>query len=223
MLSICYLSYLRNVCLTHIAQRIGDVELGIQTIHMQLSKALGDAKKQDQYLSNVALKANTKNGGINHKVRPSYRPHNISSSTSSYMLCGSSRVMKSKRYFNILFIFQETDKFIMQMLDELKAMMVERLAYYERKNKALPERIFVFRDGVSEVCALSSDAILPLMPPLHRANTTQSCVMSFLKYLTLAKSSTQLEGKLTVRKFRSLFAERGIMQSKPIVSFSIIM
>jgi hypothetical protein len=30
-------------------------------------------------------------------------------------------------------------------------MMVERLLVYEKKNKALPQRVFVFRDGVSEV------------------------------------------------------------------------
>lgn len=51
-------------------KRIGDVELGIHTVCMQLEKALarGDSKKQDQYFSNVALKVNTKLGGINHKL-----------------------------------------------------------------------------------------------------------------------------------------------------------
>ena len=38
-----------------------------------------------------------------------------------------------------------------QMLDELRDMMVERLQMYEKKNRALPQRIFVYRDGVSEV------------------------------------------------------------------------
>jgi eukaryotic translation initiation factor 2C len=38
------------------------------------------------------------------------------------------------------------------MLDELRDMMVERLQYFEKKNKFLPERIIIFRDGVSEVC-----------------------------------------------------------------------
>ena len=38
-----------------------------------------------------------------------------------------------------------------QMLDELTDMLVERLQVYERKNRLLPDRIFVYRDGVSEV------------------------------------------------------------------------
>ena len=37
------------------------------------------------------------------------------------------------------------------MLDELRDMLVERLHVYEKKNKVLPARIFVYRDGVSEV------------------------------------------------------------------------
>jgi eukaryotic translation initiation factor 2C len=49
-------------------KRLGDVELGVHTVHMLLPKALKDAKKQDQYFSNVALKLNTKLGGINHML-----------------------------------------------------------------------------------------------------------------------------------------------------------
>lgn len=45
-----------------------DTKLGVHSICMQLDKALKDQKKQDQYFSNVALKANTKLGGINHTV-----------------------------------------------------------------------------------------------------------------------------------------------------------
>ena len=51
-------------------KRIGDVELGIHTVCMQYSKAFKDARKQDQYFSNVALKLNTKLKGINHKLDP---------------------------------------------------------------------------------------------------------------------------------------------------------
>ena len=49
-------------------KRICDVELGIHTVHMLANKVLTDTRKQDQYFSNVALKVNTKLGGINHKV-----------------------------------------------------------------------------------------------------------------------------------------------------------
>ena len=45
-----------------------DTKLGIHSICMQLEKALKDPGKQDQYFSNVALKVNTKLGGINHTI-----------------------------------------------------------------------------------------------------------------------------------------------------------
>lgn len=49
----------------------------------------------------------------------------------------------------------------LQMLDELKDMMYERLVSYQKHNRStLPERIIVFRDGVSEVCPLSLPAVL---------------------------------------------------------------
>ena len=47
-------------------KRLGDVLLGIHTVHMQLRKARAAPHKQDQYFSNVALKVNIKLGGINH-------------------------------------------------------------------------------------------------------------------------------------------------------------
>jgi len=38
------------------------------------------------------------------------------------------------------------------MLDELDEMLIERLNLWEKRNKSLPERILIYRDGVSEVC-----------------------------------------------------------------------
>lgn len=49
-------------------KRICDTELGVHTVHMLSEKVLKDPKKQDQYFSNVALKVNTKLGGVNHKI-----------------------------------------------------------------------------------------------------------------------------------------------------------
>ncbi len=40
------------------------------------------------------------------------------------------------------------------MVDELEGMIIERLLAYEKKSRKLPERVFIFRDGVSEVSAL---------------------------------------------------------------------
>jgi len=41
------------------------------------------------------------------------------------------------------------------MLDELTDMLIERLQVYEKKNKVLPSRVLVYRDGVSEVRSLT--------------------------------------------------------------------
>lgn len=38
-----------------------------------------------------------------------------------------------------------------QMISDMGEMMVERLLLWKQRNKTLPERIFMFRDGVSEV------------------------------------------------------------------------
>ena len=46
-------------------------------------------------------------------------------------------------------------KLAKEKLDELKDIMIERLKVYQGRNKGnLPDRIFVYRDGVSEVCSL---------------------------------------------------------------------
>ena len=47
------------------------------------------------------------------------------------------------------------------MLDELTDMLVERLQLYEQKNNVLPERILVYRDGVSEVSVHSDLVFFP--------------------------------------------------------------
>jgi eukaryotic translation initiation factor 2C len=37
------------------------------------------------------------------------------------------------------------------MITDLAAMMIERLMFYSQKNRSLPDRVIVYRDGVSEV------------------------------------------------------------------------
>ncbi|KAG2753631.1 Piwi-domain-containing protein [Suillus brevipes Sb2] len=146
-------------------KRICDVELGVHTIHMLTDKVVGkDANKQDQYFSNVALKLNTKLGGINHVLdSDSLRwltkaktmivgmdvthpgPGSIEGTPSIAAVVAS--VDSSFVQFPASLRCQETKK---EMITDLTSMMIERLRFYAEKNKALPDRIFVYRDGVSE-------------------------------------------------------------------------
>ncbi|KAH6904888.1 QDE2 protein [Coprinopsis sp. MPI-PUGE-AT-0042] len=148
-------------------KKIGDVDFGIPTVHMLFEKVFKDSlegNKRDQYLSNVSLKINTKLGGVNHLLEdramqwlrkkrtmmvgidvthpgpgskdgsPSIAAVVASVDDNFVQFPASMRIQTSKQ----------------EMLDELRDMFVERLLLYEKKNRCLPERIFVYRDGVSE-------------------------------------------------------------------------
>ncbi|KIJ59485.1 hypothetical protein HYDPIDRAFT_118463 [Hydnomerulius pinastri MD-312] len=145
-------------------KRICDVELGIHTIHMLAQKVLTDGRKQDQYFSNVALKVNTKLGGINHKLddhsllwltkkktmvvgmdvtHPG--PGSIEGTPSIAAVVAS--VDRDFAQFPASLRCQETKK---EMVTQLSEMMIERLKKFQEVSKSLPDRVYVFRDGVSE-------------------------------------------------------------------------
>lgn len=50
-------------------KRLCDVKLGISTVCMLMPKVRKE-RGQDQYFSNIALKVNTKLGGLNHQIHP---------------------------------------------------------------------------------------------------------------------------------------------------------
>ncbi|KAJ7086385.1 argonaute-like protein [Mycena belliarum] len=150
-------------------KRMGDVDLGIHTIHMQLNKALGDERKQDQYLSNIALKVNTKLGGLNHLLEPNAmrwltkqstmmvgidvtHPSPGSREGSPSIAAVVASVDPNFVQFPASMRIQRPDpnRESKEMLSELRDMLVERLLVFEKKNRTLPQRIVVFRDGVSE-------------------------------------------------------------------------
>ncbi|CAL1702590.1 unnamed protein product [Somion occarium] len=148
-----------------------DVVMGLATVHMLLKKAAGDERKQDQYFSNVALKVNIKLGGINHLLDPQSMKWMSSVST---MLVGIDVTHPSptsiKGTPSIAAVVASVDKDFVQfpaslrpqrnkninknaeeMVQDLTEMMIERLLLFQkRNNNALPQRIIVFRDGVSE-------------------------------------------------------------------------
>ncbi|KAJ3475945.1 hypothetical protein NLI96_g11497 [Meripilus lineatus] len=151
-------------------KRLGDVMLGVHTVHMLLHKARNDPRKQDQYFSNVALKVNIKLGGINHLLddasmrwlrtkktmivgidvthpSPKSRPGTpslpavVASIDDNFVQFPASLGLQRN---------QRIDRDAEEMVQELKNMMCERLELYNKQNRGLPERIIVYRDGVSE-------------------------------------------------------------------------
>lgn len=149
-------------------KRLGDVDLGIHTLHMLLKpgkNALGEPNKADQYFSNIALKLNTKLGGVNHRLDEQSMRWLLKKRT---MLVGIDVTHPSPRsrpgtpsiaavvasldadfvHFPASLRLQAKSK--KEMVDDLEPMMVERLLAYKAKSKGLPEKIIVFRDGVSE-------------------------------------------------------------------------
>ncbi|TCD66063.1 hypothetical protein EIP91_001871 [Steccherinum ochraceum] len=155
-------------------KRMCDVELGLQTVSMLMAKARNDdANKQDQYFSNVALKVNVKLGGTNHVLDTQSMAYLKAKKT---MMVGMDVTHPSPRSRKgtpsvVAVVASIDDDFIQypaslgiqrnaninreaeEMVQDLDKMVVEKLLLYQKQksnNNRLPERIIVFRDGVSD-------------------------------------------------------------------------
>ncbi|KAI0078016.1 Piwi-domain-containing protein [Panus rudis PR-1116 ss-1] len=150
-------------------KRLCDVDMGLQTVHMLLDKA-GNERGQDQYFSNVALKVNIKLGGINHMLDQESMKW---LTTKKAMVMGVDVTHPGVRSLpgtpSVAAVVASVDQQFVQfpaslrpqrnrriqkdseeMVQDLEAMTLERLLLYQKRNRTLPESIFVFRDGVSE-------------------------------------------------------------------------
>ncbi|PPR00949.1 hypothetical protein CVT24_000256 [Panaeolus cyanescens] len=141
-----------------------DVRLGVATVCVHAAK-IRKEKGQLQYFANVALKFNMKLGGVNHaleesrmrmmKMEPTMMvgidvthpgPGSVRGTPSIAAVVASTDI--SFAQFPGSLRIQESRK---EMVTDLADMMVERLKLFQtRNNKALPTRIIVYRDGVSE-------------------------------------------------------------------------
>jgi len=140
-----------------------DVYLDVPNVCVQAGK-IRKERGQLQYFANVALKVNMKLGGINHSVDdPSLNklrlpptmlvgmdvthpgPSTVKGTPSIAAVVASADLRFSQ--YPASMRIQETKK---EMITDLKDMMEERLLAYRTKNKDLPQRILVYRDGVSE-------------------------------------------------------------------------
>ncbi|KAI6114150.1 Piwi-domain-containing protein [Pisolithus sp. B1] len=135
-------------------KRMCDVVLGLHTLHMLIEKVLKDERKQDQYFSNVALKLNVKLGGINHILDAASTKWLTQKKTMVAVLAGTPSIAAVVASVDDKFVqfpaslrCQKSKK---EMITEVDKMMIERLQRYREVNKVLPDRVFVYRDGVSE-------------------------------------------------------------------------
>lgn len=139
-----------------------DVFLGVATVCVHSSKI---KKQSPQYYANVALKFNMKLGGVNHNLSdPSSvrwlgaAPTMIVGMDVTHPGPGSAKGTPSiaavvasidNQYaqYPACLEIQETKK---EMITKLKDMMISRLELFRNRNKKLPTRVLVYRDGVSE-------------------------------------------------------------------------
>ncbi|KAH9017046.1 Piwi-domain-containing protein [Lactarius hengduanensis] len=126
----------------------------------------GNEKGREQYLANVALKLNTKLGGINHllgqeamswlREKPTMlvgidvtHPSPKSASGTPSIVGVVASIDNDFVQFPASLRLQKSKREVIRD-NVLRDMIVERLQAYRQRLKVLPERMIVFRDGVSE-------------------------------------------------------------------------
>ncbi|KAI9435236.1 argonaute-like protein [Russula earlei] len=166
-----------------------DVYLDVPNVCVQ-SANIRKERGQLQYFANVALKVNMKLGGTNHAVdeasisklrQPStmlvgmdvtHPGLSTVKGTPSIAAVVASADLRFSQYPASMRI-QETKK---EMITDLRDMMEERLLAYRTKNKDLPQRILVYRDGVSEgqFPIVVQDEIPKIRASFRKFDTVQS-------------------------------------------------
>ncbi|KAJ7594394.1 argonaute-like protein [Mycena floridula] len=135
------------------------LDVGSTCVH---SAKIRKERGQLQYFANVALKVNMKLGGVNHTIsgaelllkkrtmlvgidvtHPGVGTVQFTPSVAAVVASIDSTFAQ----FHASLEIQESRK---EMVTNLDGMMVERLNRYLAVNKQLPQRILVYRDGVSE-------------------------------------------------------------------------
>lgn len=141
----------------------GDVKFGIQTICSVGSKLQKPAGQQ-MYFANVALKFNIKGNGTAHSIPPAElkpldnrtmlmgidvthpSPGSAENAPSIAAVVANYSVDLCQFPGSIM-----SQRGTVEMVQDLKKMILERLDCWQRKNKnMLPDKIIVYRDGVSE-------------------------------------------------------------------------
>lgn len=139
-----------------------DVKFGIPNVCNVASKFAKERGKE-QYFANVAMKFNQKLGGINHTVSAEqFKPLDAQtilfgidvthpspgSDESSPSIAGVVASVDGNFSQYPASIRTQTGR--VEMVEDLKDMILERLRLWSKRNGRLPTKVIVYRDGVSE-------------------------------------------------------------------------
>ena len=139
-----------------------DIKHGIPNV-CNIGKKFSSDRGQAQYMANVALKFNLKKGGINHyvaadEIKPlddrtivfgiDVTHPSPGSSDNSPSIAGVVASVDTKFSQWPASIRTQTGR--QEMVSDLEEMIFERLKLWQTKNKGLPNKVIVYRDGVSE-------------------------------------------------------------------------
>lgn len=150
----------------NIIKQVCDIRCGVTNVNVQASKFAFDEKRSAQYFANVGLKINLKSGGVNQSLRA---PELGIFGDGKTMLVGLDVTHPSPGSAgnapSVAAIVASIDASLGQwpaqmcvqkearneMVEELKNMMKSRLSLWAKRNRGqYPEKIVVYRDGVSE-------------------------------------------------------------------------
>ncbi|KAF8655729.1 hypothetical protein AX16_002966 [Volvariella volvacea WC 439] len=142
-----------------------DAILDVPSVCMHAAK-IRKEKGQPQYMANVALKINMKLGGINHTLAPTssalqwlqQQPTMLVGIDVTHPGVGSAKgtpsiaavVASCDQHFAQYPASMELQASKKEMVTNLGKMMVERINHFRKRTTKLPQRIIVYRDGVSE-------------------------------------------------------------------------
>lgn len=139
-----------------------DCELGLPNI-CNIGSKFSKEKGQMQYFANVAMKFNQKLGGVNHtvelkKMAPLDAQTILFGIDVTHPSPGSAETAPSiagvvasvNSMFSQYPASMRTQKGRQEMVAALDEMIVERLQLWQRRNRTLPNKVIVYRDGVSE-------------------------------------------------------------------------
>jgi len=139
-----------------------DFELGIPSI-CNIGSKFSKVRSQPQYFANVAMKFNQKLGGVNHtvelkKMAPLDAQTILFGIDVTHPSPGSSETAPSiagvvasvDAMFSQYPASMRTQDGGKEMVTELEEMIIERLQLWQKRNHGLPNKVIVYRDGVSE-------------------------------------------------------------------------